>query len=143
MMRYDISPETDSIDIKIIEELTKNSKITCKDLSDRVNLSIPRVYERTKKLEERGIIAGYHAEIDLKKLGYGIHAFILVKTDKYVEDMFHTLKEMEYVHDLWVLSGEYHYMLEVYVKDISNLNNLAADLYSRIGRTQTVLVMEH
>ena len=57
--------------------------------------------------------------------------------------MFHTLKEMEYVHDLWVLSGEYHYMLEVYVKDISNLNNLAADLYSRIGRTQTVLVMEH
>lgn len=66
MMRYDISPETDSIDIKIIEELTKNSKITCKDLSDRVNLSIPRVYERTKKLEERGIIAGYHAEIDLK-----------------------------------------------------------------------------
>lgn len=34
-------------------------------------------------------------------------------------------------------------MLEVYVKDISNLNNLAADLYSRIGRTQTVLVMEH
>ena len=143
MMRYDISPETDSIDIKIIEELTKNSKITCKDLSDRVNLSIPRVYERTKKLEERGIIAGYHTEIDLKKLGYGIHAFILVKTDKYVGDMFHTLKEMEYVHDLWVLSGEYHYMLEVYVKDISNLNNLAADLYSRIGRTQTVLVMEH
>lgn len=143
MMRYDISPKTDSIDIKIIEELTKNSKITCKDLSDRVNLSIPRVYERTKKLEERGIIAGYHAEIDLKKLGYGIHAFILVKTDKYVGDMFHTLKEMEYVHDLWVLSGEYHYMLKVYVKDISNLNNLAADLYSRIGRTQTVLVMEH
>ena len=45
MMRYDISPETDSIDIKIIEELAKNSKITCKDLSDRVNLSIPRVYE--------------------------------------------------------------------------------------------------
>ena len=54
--------------------------------------------------------------------------------------MFHTLKEMEYVHDLWY-SGEYHYMLEVYVKDISNLNNLATDLYSRIGRTQTVLVM--
>lgn len=79
MMRYDISPETDSIDIKIIEELAKNSKITCKDLSDRVNLSIPRVYERTKKLEERGIIAGYHAKIDLEKLGYEIHAFILVK----------------------------------------------------------------
>ena len=57
--------------------------------------------------------------------------------------MFGTLKEMECVHDLWVLSGEYHYMLEVYAKDISNLNNLAADLYARIGRTQTVLVMEH
>lgn len=143
MIRYDITPDTDSIDIKIIEELTKNSKITCKELSNRVNLSIPRVYERVKRLEERAVIEGYHAKVDLKKLGYGIHAFILVKTDKYVGDMFHTLKEMEYVHDLWVLSGEYHYMLEVYVKDIGNLNNLAADLYSRIGRTQTVLVMEH
>ncbi len=141
MIRYDITPDTDSIDIKIIEELTNNSKITCKELSDRVNLSIPRVYERVKRLEERAVIEGYHAKIDLKKLGYGIHAFILIKTDKYVGSMSAMLRETEYVYDLWVLSGECNYMLEVYVKEMDDLSRLANDLYSKIGRTHTFIVM--
>ncbi|MEG1911180.1 MAG: Lrp/AsnC family transcriptional regulator [Cloacibacillus sp.] len=143
MIRYDISPDNDDIDNEIISELAKNCKITCKALSERVNISIPRIYERTKKLEEKGYIKGYHAEIDFKQLGYQVHTFVLIKTDKYVGAMLNELKKIDFVYDVWVVSGEYHYMLDVYTQNMDDLFSLLDYLYNNIGRTQTLFVMEH
>ncbi len=143
MIRYDISHDNDSVDCKIIEELVRNSKITCKLLSERINISVPRVYERIRRLEEKGLIKKYSAEIDFKQLGYSIRAFILIKTDKYVGSIRTELSDLDFVYDVWVVSGEFHYMLEVYTKSMDELSALAGNLYNNIGRTQTLFVMEH
>lgn len=143
MIRFVASSEYDLIDAQIMDALEKNCKATYKDIAEYVNLSIPRVYERIKKLEEKGFIKGYHAEIDFQRLGYAIHAFVLVRPDKYVGKMTEQLKQIECVHDLWLVSGEYDYLLEVYTKDANELNALVNDLYNMIGRTRTLLVMKH
>ncbi len=82
-MRKPSPSDMDEIDLKIIEELKNNCKISYKNLGEKVQMSTPTVYERTKKLEERGIIQGYQASINYAQLGYTIHALILVKVDNY------------------------------------------------------------
>jgi Lrp/AsnC family leucine-responsive transcriptional regulator len=66
------------IDRRIIGELVENGRLSFAELGRRVNLSPPAVAERVQRLE-RGVIAGYHAEIDPKALGYPLTAIIRVK----------------------------------------------------------------
>lgn len=143
MLKYDISQQNDEVDNKIIAELAKDCKISCKILSQRVNLSVPRVYERVRRLEDNKIISGYCATINFKQLGYQIHTFILIKPDKFVGSIFTKLKTLDFVYDVWVVSGEFHYMLEVYTQNMDQLCALTDYLYNNIGRTHTLFIMEH
>lgn len=60
----------DRIDIKIVSALHKEGRITKLQLSEEVGLSATPCWERMKKLERNGVIKGYHAELDLKKITY-------------------------------------------------------------------------
>ena len=66
MVKYGVSSLVDEIDIEILNTLSENAKTSCKNLSNAIKLSIPRTYERIKKLEEKGIISGYNAKINQK-----------------------------------------------------------------------------
>ncbi len=71
----------DDIDVKILETLQRSGRTKRNDLASEVGLSLPSVSERLKKLEESGIITGYFATVDHKKLGKDITAFIFVTVD--------------------------------------------------------------
>ena len=71
----------DDIDVKILETLQRAGRTKRNDLAGAVGLSIPSVGDRLKKLEDSGIIKGYHAVVDSKKLGKDITAFIFVTVD--------------------------------------------------------------
>ena len=66
----------DDTDRRIIGELTRNGRLSFAELSRRVNLSPPAVAERVQRLERVGVIAGYHAKIDPKALGYPLTAIV-------------------------------------------------------------------
>ena len=66
----------DSIDKKIIDIMCNNGRITMKELAGELKLSAPAVAERVKRLEQNGVITGYKAVIDRKKLGQAITVFI-------------------------------------------------------------------
>ena len=66
----------DNIDLKIISILQKEARIPLKALAERVFLSSPATAARIDRLEKEGIISGYHASVNLKKLGFPIIAFI-------------------------------------------------------------------
>ena len=68
----------DEVDRKILNRLRQNGRISLKELSAEVFLTMPAVSARIEKLEREGYIRGYHAEVNLEKLGYGIKAFILI-----------------------------------------------------------------
>jgi len=70
----------DQIDTDILLQLQRNAKISMKELAAYVHLSSPAVIERVKKLEEQGMIEGYKAKVNLKKMQRTIQAIILFKS---------------------------------------------------------------
>src|SRR5580704_3926249 len=68
--------EPDTIDLQILDALQEHGRIPHAKLADQVGLSAPSVIERVKKLEDSGLITGYHASVDARKLGRDVTAFI-------------------------------------------------------------------
>ena len=68
--------ELDAIDLQILETLQDQGRIPLVKLGEQVGLSSPSVIDRVKKLEDSGIITGYQATVDARKLGKDVTAFI-------------------------------------------------------------------
>jgi Lrp/AsnC family leucine-responsive transcriptional regulator len=136
----------DIYDNKIIELLQKQGRISNSELSARVGLSLPAIAERIKKLESSGVIRGYTALVDAKKLGKGITAFISVLIDdpacyaRFAEAVLN-LSEVEECHHV---VGEFDYLLKVKTADTTSLEALISERIRPIpgvGRTRTTIVL--
>ena len=77
-MKKPVKMNYDETDLRIIEEIRDNARISYKNLSEAVSLSVPAVFERMKKMEDKGVIQGYKTVVDYGKIGYPIHVFILL-----------------------------------------------------------------
>ena len=80
--------DLDSIDWNILKALQENARLTYRELSRIVNLTPPAVSERVLKLEENGVVAGYHAAVDLYALGIAklnFLAFVIKAADIWTE----------------------------------------------------------
>ncbi|NUR52385.1 MAG: Lrp/AsnC family transcriptional regulator, partial [Hamadaea sp.] len=66
----------DPVDWHILDELQRDARLSFNELSRRVNLSAPAVAERVRRLQETGVITGYHAHVDLAKAGRQATALI-------------------------------------------------------------------
>lgn len=69
----------DAADAKIIEALIRDGRMSLKDLAALAGLSSPGVSERIRRLQERGVIRGFSAEIDPKALGYSLQAIVRIR----------------------------------------------------------------
>ena len=139
-MKKPIKMSYDETDLRIIEEIRDNARISYKNLSEAVNLSVPAVFERMKKMEERGVIQGYKTAVDYCRIGYPIHVFILLRDDRCRDGVPYMLSQMESIFQFWIVSGEYDYLLEVYLSTSQELDDLLNELY-KIGRTHTMLIL--
>lgn len=68
----------DSIDIKILELLQHNGRMSHEEIGKRLNMSRPAIHQRVSRLEENGVIKGYAAEINWSKANQGIRAFVFM-----------------------------------------------------------------
>lgn len=75
-MAVEIEKPLDGTSWHLLQELQQNARLTYTELGQRVGLSLPAVAERVRKMEEAGIITGYHAEVNLAKLGVPVQAII-------------------------------------------------------------------
>lgn len=69
----------DVIDRKIVEALAVDARLSLKELAARAGLSSPSCSERLRRLEERGVLTGYSAEVELSSLGYPLEAIVRVR----------------------------------------------------------------
>lgn len=104
----------DHTDMLILEELRKNSRITMKELGEKVHLTGQAAAARVAKLEDNGVIKEYTIHADCSKLGLGIHAFINIMMEiadhrPYIS-FIHT--QNPYVINNYRISGESCYLLE-------------------------------
>jgi Lrp/AsnC family transcriptional regulator, leucine-responsive regulatory protein len=104
----------DNTDTQIINELSKNSRISMKELGKKVHLTGPATSARVAKLEDSGIIEGYTIKINQEKLGYSIHAMISIITGSPYHEPYLTFlsEQKEYVINNYKISGDSCYLLE-------------------------------
>lgn len=133
----------DDIDLKIAEALREDARLSYKKLGEKISLSTASAYERTKRMEENGVILDYRADIDYGKFGYTIHSFILLKDDKLCRDAPTYLNGLDYVQNCWVIAGEYDYMIEVCMESNAALSYFLEELYDKIGRTFTLFIIRN
>jgi Lrp/AsnC family leucine-responsive transcriptional regulator len=131
----------DRIGRKILVALQENARIPLSRLGEKVGLSAPAVAERVKKLEEAGVITGYHARIDPAAMGRTVSAFIHLTTDARhypaVKALAADLPQITACHHI---SGDASFILCVRVDDVSDLEAVVARL-SPFGQTRTAIVL--
>jgi len=121
----------------ILETLQSDARISNAEIGRRVGLAPSAVFERIKKLEERGAVRGYNANIDPAAVDLGLLAFVLVRSDERggaprTEAALVAMPEVQEVHHV---AGEDCFMLKVRARDTAALNDLLAN---RIGSLDSV-----
>lgn len=130
----------DPIDIKILEILQIHGRRHLAEIAKEVGLSPPAVIERVKKLESRGVIRGYHALLDAKKLGKDITAFVSVSIShqRYTDSFAASMVARDDVLECHHVTGEESFILKVKAANTSSLEKLLAEIRSMEGVTRTV-----
>jgi Lrp/AsnC family leucine-responsive transcriptional regulator len=137
--------ELDVVDRHILSLLQEDCKLPLAKIGERVGLSAPSVAERIKKLEESGIIRGYTAILDSRKLGKDITAFIGVFVDhpKLISKFEREIDRLEDVQECHHVTGQHTLLLKVKVDNTSALEELIRKLRSieGVSRTETSVVL--
>ncbi|GAA0773544.1 Lrp/AsnC family transcriptional regulator [Clostridium subterminale] len=112
----------DEIDVTILSELEKNSRLSIRELSKRINLSPPSVTERVKRLEDNGVIEGYTISINKKKLGISIDCIIKVtmRNGEY-EKFKNFIKTYNRSEWCYRIAGDGCFLVKLSVKDLSEI----------------------
>ncbi len=125
----------------ILQTLQKDGRISYRELGQVVGLSTPAVSERVRKLEESGIIKGYQAILDLKKLGFPITAFMTVRTTPDKNDKLISFIQAEpTVHEAHYITGDASFILKIAVASIKEMEQVIQSI-SYYGATTTSIVM--
>lgn len=104
----------DQTDMRILEELSRNSRITMKELGEKVHLTGQAAAARVAKLEDQGVIEGYTIKVNQGKLGCHIHAMITIFTKSPHHQPYLAFLEVYPLHVIrnYKISGEGCYLLE-------------------------------
>ena len=137
--------DLDGIDLQILQTLQQDCKISLARIGDVVGLSAPSVIERIKKLELGGVIRGYHAALDSRRLGLDVTAFIGVMIDhpSSIEGFEERVASLEGVLECHHVTGEHTLLLKVKTRDTSTLEQLIRQIRSvpGVARTETMVVL--
>jgi len=135
----------DHIDKQIITLLKNNSRTTSSEISKNINLSIPAVSERIRKLEESGLIEQYTVKLNRAKIDLNLLAFIHVNVDsQHLSAFRNNIVKFDCVLECHHIAGESDYVLKVVVKDTASLENfITEDLKKNltVSKTNTIIVL--
>jgi Lrp/AsnC family leucine-responsive transcriptional regulator len=137
------TPELDSISWKILEALQHNARLSFAELGRKVGLSTPATAERVRRLEEAGVITGYHASLDMARLGVPIRVLVHLTIhggDVQVRRTVAAVKELVEIGRCHRITGAESFVLEANVVSIRHLEALI-DKLSTLGATSTSTVL--
>jgi len=151
----------DSKDIKILELLQEDGKITHKEIAEKLGLSVTPVYERIKKLEKAKYISKYVALVEPKTVGLEFCAFSSIKLKEHESHKIAIFEEqvalLDEVQECFHLAGDSDYLLKVHVKDmeeyqrflttklasIENISNVKSSFVMKEIKRETKLPVEN
>ena len=127
----------DRTDLRILAELQRDGRLTNQALAERVSLSPSPCLRRVRALEESGLIAGYRAYLDAKKLGLTLMALIGISMDQHTPERFDNFEAQvrdipEVMECLLITGQDADYQLKVVVRDMDAYQDLLLNKITRI-----------
>lgn len=123
----------DMFDLKLLDALQRDGRLTNNELAERVGLSPSQCSRRRSALEEAGAIRGYHAALEPDALGFGVIAFVQVTLATHSPDnsrRFQALVErVEEVQECFAVTGEADYLVKMVARDLPSLAALLNEVF--------------
>ncbi|WP_144903493.1 Lrp/AsnC family transcriptional regulator [Halobellus captivus] len=137
--------ELDETDREILRILQSDARTPFSEIARRIDMSSATVHDRVGRMEDAGVIEGYHAKIDPRSVGLGTSAFVGLRIEQGREDdALDRLREIEGVQEIHLTTGEWDVMLRLTVEDTDALREVMFEEVSRIkgfSRSQTMVVL--
>lgn len=129
--------EIDDIDRRLLHLLQTQARMSITELAERVNLSTTPCARRMKRLEESGVITGYHLQTDAQKLGYPLAVFIAISMDRHTAERFEQferkIQSFDEVMSCSIVTGRTEdYLIKVRVRDMAHYEEFLLHRLNRI-----------
>lgn len=129
--------DIDATDKQLLRLLQTQARMSITELAEQVNLSATPCARRIKRLEEAGIITGYHTQTDAQKLGYPLAVFIAISMDRHTADRFEHFEEkiqsFDEVVSCSIVTGRTEdYLIKVRVRDMAHYEEFLLHRLNRI-----------
>jgi Lrp/AsnC family leucine-responsive transcriptional regulator len=135
----------DKKDIQILEILEADGRSTASDIAKKVDLSIPAVGERIKKLTEKGLIKQFSAILDHKQIGLDLTAFVFIISEHsdHYNEFVEKAKETKTILECHSITGGGSHILKVRVKNSQALEDFLYEIqnWPGVSRTQSNVVL--
>ena len=145
----EIAPEIDRIDLRILNVLQRDGRISNLKLAESVALSPTAVLARVKRLQRDGYILGYEARLNPLKLGAGMMVFVEVLLDRTTPNVFEAFKAAVHVYpeimECHMVAGGFDYLLKTRMADMAAYRAFAGTVLWQlpgVRETRTYAVME-
>lgn len=130
----------DEVNLKLIDELQRDARTSVAELGRRVGLSSPAVTERIRRLESAGVIRGYHADVDPRRVGYSLGVAIRIRPAPGLLTKVAALaRDTPEVIECHRVTGDDCYVMTAYVRDVEHLEELI-DRFATSGQTTSSIM---
>ena len=127
----------DATNLRMLAELQEDARLSLAELGRRVGLSSPAVADRLARLEEDGVIRGYHAEIDPRAVGYALSVVIRIRpAPRELRKVADVARETPEIVRCDRVTGEDCYVMRAHVRDVEHLEEVI-DRFTVFGQTTT------
>jgi DNA-binding Lrp family transcriptional regulator len=144
------NPALDRIDFEIVRALTKDARMSNKQIAAAVGLAQSTCLERIRSLRERGVLRGAHAEVDLAALGVGFEALLMVQLAKLgrdqVDRFVRSTAAAREVRSVFLITGRHDLVVHVAVETMDRLKQVISDRFHRhacVLRVETSMIFDH
>jgi Lrp/AsnC family leucine-responsive transcriptional regulator len=141
--------ELDRIDLKILDALQAQGRLSMTELAERVGLSASPCTERVRRMEREGVITGYHAHLHPQALGRTLLVFVEIrlssKSDEVFEKVRAAMQALPEVMECHLVSGSFDYLIKARLKGMSDYRSLLGKLLKNIpvpAESHSYVVME-
>lgn len=143
------SYKLDEKDLKIIKEITKNSRVSIRDLANAIDMKPSSAFNRLKKLEKIGIIKRYTVELDQEILGKSVAAYVFIRYDPLSKveqtEIAKEILKIEDCENVLIITGEWDMIVFVRTRDVSSLSRIILDRIRKIpgvAHTLSLIVLK-
>jgi Lrp/AsnC family leucine-responsive transcriptional regulator len=131
----------DEAGMEILRALQENARVSFAELARKIGMSAPAITDRVRKMEEAGIIAGYHARVDPARSGYPVTAFVRLRVPQNQFPHVITLaRDTPEVRECHHASGEDAFVLKVSAKSPDQLDRAVA-AFRDLGEVHTTVIV--